>query len=365
MKTTLSLNVVRRFALAFTCCALGACTSSDSGGSPTGTGGGTGGTSAGHAGTSGNAGTTGVGGSSTGAAGTSTGAGGSSTGGTVDVTGTAGNGSGTGGTTTGTAGTAGGMGGNDLGTGGGGTGTGGSSAGTGGIGTGTGGAGGGAVGGNGGSGACAGVFCDGFEGSTKLGTAWTVDNSVTANVVEVVSDKAHTGTNSVHMKFGMGSGATFIHETTGFPFMNNSLWGRVWLYVMNDPTSNGHDVYIEASDGMNTTNHGVRPLNTQSGSMSINIDPSTMGGSGETSASSNKPLPRGAWTCFEWQINATGNSGSVTLYMGGTMLANVAKTYIPNLVYQRVGYEHYNADKAGGDMWIDDFAIGTSRLNCN
>jgi hypothetical protein len=30
----------------------------------------------------------------------------------------------------------------------------------------------------------------------------------------------------------------------------------------------------------------------------------------------------------------------------------------------RVGYEHYAADKAAGDMWIDDYAVGTSRLNC-
>jgi hypothetical protein len=215
----------------------------------------------------------------------------------------------------------------------------------------------GSMGGSG-SGACAGVFCDGFEGSTKLGAAWTVESAVAANVVEVVSTMAHTGTNSVHMKFTTASGATFIHETMGFPIAT-ALWGRVWMYVMNDPSSNGHDVYIEGSTGMNLTNNGVRPLNTQGGNMSINVDPGLNGG--EDGASSNKPIPRGAWTCFEWQITS---AGAVTLYMGGTQLATIAKTKVPALIEMRVGYEHYAADKAAGDMWIDDYAVGTSRLNC-
>ena len=215
---------------------------------------------------------------------------------------------------------------------------------------------------NGGSGACTAAFCDGFEGSTQLPPAWTVDNSVAANVVEVVSSKAHTGTNSVHMKFSGNSGATFIHETMGFPFAMNSLWGRVWLYVMTDPNSGGHDVYIESSTGQNVASNGVRALNTISKNMDINIDPSASGG--EDNASANMPIPRGVWTCFEWQIAATGSMGSVTLFMNGTQIAKVANTMIPNFVYQRVGYEHYDGD-GGGEMWIDDYAIGTSRINCN
>jgi len=169
---------------------------------------------------------------------------------------------------------------------------------------------------------------------------------------------AHTGKNSVHMKITTAGGATFIHETMGFPIAT-ALWGRVWMYIMNDPTSNGHDVYIEGSTGMNITNNGVRPLNTQGGKMSINVDPGLNGG--EDGASSTMTLPRGAWTCFEWQITT---AGGVTLYMGGTQLATIAKTKVPALIDMRVGYEHYAADKAAGDLWIDDYAVGTTRQNC-
>jgi hypothetical protein len=240
--------------------------------------------------------------------------------------------------------------------------TGGSSTG----GSGTGGAAAGSGGGMpaGGMGACNAVFCDGFEAGLTLGTAWVQDKGVPANTIEVVTGMAHTGTNSVHMKFTTAAGATFIHEAAGFPAPMNSLWGRVWLNVMT-ATNGGHTVYIEASDGVagTMTNHGVRPLNTQSSMMSINVDPNASGG--EDSKSANMPLARGKWTCFEWQIAATGGKGSVTLYMDGTQIATIPSTTIPPLAYMRVGYEHYNADSAAGDMWIDDFALGTSRVTCN
>lgn len=313
MSTTMTYG--RGFVVTLVGCLLAGCGSSSSAPASTGGAPGTGGSGTG--GVSATGGVTGTGGSVS-----STG--GSGTGGAVTATG----GSGTGGTAAG---------------GGGGRGAGGAAAG-------------GAAGGS--NAACNGVFCDGFEAGTTLGAAWTVDNAVPANVVEVVSGMAHTGTNSVHMKFATNQGATFIHETMGFPAPMNSLWGRVWLYIMT-PMNNGHDVYIEASSGMNTTNTGVRALNTQNGSMAINVAPPDQG------PSANMPLPRARWACFEWHIATTGANGIVTLYMDGTQLA-VAPSYpIPALVYQRVGYEHYAADTVGGDMWIDDYAIGTTRITCN
>lgn len=350
------LGIGRGLALGLACCAaLAACvgsggdSSSGTGGAPAATGSGGASTSSGGAPFQSSSGGAPVSNGSGGAVPVSSG--GSGTGGTPDMTGSGGALPTSSGGVTGSAGA---------------PGSGGASPVGGSKGTGATSAGGssGSVGGSSAPGACAGVFCDGFESGTTLGSAWTVDNAVTGNVVEVVTTMKHSGNNAVHMKFGTGQGATFIHETMGFPAPMNSLWGRVWVYYMTDPSSAGHDVYIEASDGIMNTQHGVRPLNTQGGSMTINVDPSTVGGAGETSASANKPLPRGAWTCFEWQIAATGGSGSVTLYMGGTQLATVPKVGIPNLVYMRVGYEHYAADKAGGEMWLDDYAIGTTRQNC-
>lgn len=316
----------RKFALALSCCALAACAPSVV--SPAG---GSGGANAGSGGSS-----SGSTGGVTGSGGASIGSGGAGTGGAAAGTG----GAGTGGATPG---------------------TGGANMSTGGRGAGGAATGGSAAGGSaaGGSGTCAGVLCDSFE-RAMLGADWTVDNSVAANVVEVVTDRAHTGTNSVHMRFGTTATATFIDETKGFPAVNDSYWGRVWLFVMTGLEA-GHHVYIEGSTGVNPGNTGVRALNTQgNGLIATNIAPPDTGGT------STVPMPQGMWTCFEWQVIATAGTGGVHLFMNGTEVPGTVALNrpIPNLVKQRIGYERYSAGTAG-DLWIDDYAIGTTRINCN
>jgi len=230
--------------------------------------------------------------------------------------------------------------------------------------------------GDGGAGCAGAVFCDGFENAATLAadTDWKVDNSLTTNVVEIVTNKAHNGSNSVHLGFATtASFATYIDETKGFP--NTSYWGRVWYFVMNSPEA-GHQVYVDGTDGTNLTMYGVRPLNTQgSGMIAVNVDPG-VGGKGETGGTSTVAMPQGMWTCFEWQVTGVGSTGNVTLYMAttsdvaaGKMGAEVPNTAamgvpIPALIEQRIGYERYGTGTAG-DIWMDDYAIGTARIGCN
>jgi hypothetical protein len=228
-----------------------------------------------------------------------------------------------------------------------------------------GGSGGAASSGDGGAGCpAAAVFCDGFEGGTTLGSAWTIDNSVAANTVTVVSTKSHSGSNSVHMSFAAEAGATFIDEKMGVT-AKGTVWGRVWMYP-NTEAGNGigpdpHVVYIEAEPA-GFTGHsatGVRPLNTQSGQIAINVDPP------DTGPRVNMVLPRGAWHCFEWEISGIGGTGSVALYMDGTLLATDTGTAIAAIGEMRTGYEHYNAGTTTGDLYLDDYAVGPTRLGCN
>jgi hypothetical protein len=212
------------------------------------------------------------------------------------------------------------------------------------------------------------AFCDDFEASATLGSAWTTDNTLGATVKVVNTyattpgpTMAHSGTNSVQIGFTTGSGYAMLVEKAGFP-APMGYWGRVWLYIETPTTDAGHDVYIEGSTGMNLGNNGVRPLNTQRGDMTINIDPV---GTGEAGANTTTAIPRGAWTCFEWQISATSGTGDVVLYAGGATMPTVSLKAQPigALTEQRVGYERYAAGTAG-NLWIDDYVIGPARLGC-
>jgi hypothetical protein len=216
------------------------------------------------------------------------------------------------------------------------------------------------------------TFCDNFDAAASLGTAWSTDNTLGATVKVVNTftttpgpTMAHSGTNAVQISFMTGSGYAMIVSKMGFPAPPAAAgyWARAWLYVETPPASDmGHTVYIEGSTGTNLGNNGARPLNTQGGKMSINLDPV---GTGEASANTTTAVPRGAWTCFEWHISATGGNGDISLYVAGAMTAVATLTAkpIPALIEQRIGYERY-AGGVAGSLWIDDYAIGSARLGC-
>ena len=211
------------------------------------------------------------------------------------------------------------------------------------------------------------AFCDDFEASAMLGSAWTIDNTLGATI-SVVSTytatpgptMAHSGKNAVQISFTTGSGYGMLVNKSGFPDAMG-IWGRVWMYIETPATDTGHDVYIEGSTGVTLNMYGIRPMNSQKGNLSINQSQMGLSESGPTST---MPVPRGAWTCFEWNISASGASGTLALYVGGAaMPLQSLNSQIPTLVESRLGYERF-APGTAGNLWIDDFAIGSARLGC-
>ena len=193
-----------------------------------------------------------------------------------------------------------------------------------------------------------------------LAPEWMLDNSVTANTIEVASTQHHSGTNAVHIKYGTAAMATYLDAAKGFPFPNDSYWGRVWMYAMTGLES-GHHVYIEARVAGGNDHTGVRALNTQgNGMIATNLESSDKGGT------SSVALPQAKWACFEWHITSTGGTGGVHLYLDGTEVAGTAQTNwaIPHMMKQRIGIQRYGGGTAG-ELWYDDYAVGADRIGCN
>lgn len=279
------------------------------------------------------------------------------TGGSTNV-GTGGDAAGTGGAdATGGSGT----GGSDTsGTGGGATATGGSDAsgGAGGRGQSTGGAAGGATTG-GGCGAAA--FCDDFE-RTMLGTDWVLDGAQAATAVAIDTAQHHSGMSSAHIKYGTAGVAAFLDSPKGYPFPNDTFWGRVWLYAKTTAEPN-HHVYIDLMNSAQKSvspNPSVRILNTQKMSF---IATNTLGDKNATSA---VPMPQDKWSCFEWHITAMGGKGTVELYLDGTVVPGTSQmnVSIPNVDRTRLGMQRFGGGVAA-ELWYDDYAVGAARIGCN
>lgn len=203
------------------------------------------------------------------------------------------------------------------------------------------------------------AFCDDFERNTMLGTEWMLDNPQAANTIEVSTTQHHSGMNAVHIKYGTGAMATYVDAAKGFPFTNDSFWGRVWMYAMTG-TEMGHHVYIEAQVGP-TNKSGVRVLNTQRAALvATNLQV------GDQSGISTVTMPQGKWSCFEWNITATGGKGAVKLYLDGTEVPGTALTNvtIPHVDKTRLGIQRYGGGTAG-ELWYDDYAVGAERVGCN
>ena len=197
------------------------------------------------------------------------------------------------------------------------------------------------------------ILCDSFE-RADLGPDWTLDNSVPATKIEIVSNKAHTGTSSVHISFGMTATQSYISEKTTFPPTGGAFWGRAWIFAML-PLS-GHQIYVEARVASGSDGTGVRPVNTQGTNLALNLESTDAG------TNSNIKMPMGSWACYEWQITGIGGNGTFSAYVDG-MKIGTQNGAIPNLMRQRIGFQRY-AGGTAGEMWIDDVAIGPNRIGC-
>jgi len=224
------------------------------------------------------------------------------------------------------------------------------------------GSGGGGVGAGGSAGggmaaSCSGAtLCDSFE-RTMLGPDWTLDNSTASTVIEVVTNKGHTGTNSVHISFGTTTLQSYISESKSFPAMGNAYWGRAWIF--SSVPLGGHQIYIEARVAAGSDHTGVRSANTfdTKGNLGLNLE------SSDASKNSTVKMPTGTWSCYEWQVTGIGGMGTFTSWVDG-MVIGPQSGAIPALTRQRIGIQRYAAGTAG-ERWIDDVAMGAQRIGCN
>jgi hypothetical protein len=178
------------------------------------------------------------------------------------------------------------------------------------------------------------------------------------------------GAKSLHVHCNVGStahGTLSQHTTDGGALLpGNDFYGRAWVYYSNAGGAGlplgvhswlfnstgpygGGTVTMNMGGGGNRLQlnyHPVAPLTEQS----------KQGGS----------ITSGAWHCLQWEYDGAGNAA--TVWVDGTAAVEVDAGTGWNMGKPwrtiDLGFTHYQALTNPVDVYLDDFALGTTKLAC-
>lgn len=228
------------------------------------------------------------------------------------------------------------------------------------------------------------LLCDDFEASPsggKPGAPWSVSENNGAVVVS--SERAFSGSNSVHCTGNAGRFAQAYFSVTGaplFPAVGQAMYGRMMLWVRDNPVGSIHwtNVSAEGRSAADDYTAFYRVGGQVDGHLLANYW--TEGNSTDCWDHSTTVMPvgdAGGWTCLEWHYQTA--TDELEFWLNGRALDDmhiVGKgegciAHDLNDVWQapaafdvlRLGWEHV-ATTDQRDIWIDDVAVGTTRQGC-
>jgi hypothetical protein len=207
--------------------------------------------------------------------------------------------------------------------------------------------------------ATAGVqLCESFENGLSTAIWTTSQSGDTTAVVDTM--QAARGTKALHVKTTAGNGHAYITEKMTFPAMGNVLYARMFVYLGDALTTNGH---FSLAEGDGTGSAGAR-FGGQNKFLGVGTD----GASGDWTDKDNKLIPAQTWMCFEFELNGTTNDfhgwwddvERAALHRGAAQHAGFV---MPQLTAIWFGWYMYNATEPQ-DLWIDEIAVDFKPIGC-
>jgi hypothetical protein len=226
------------------------------------------------------------------------------------------------------------------------------------------------------------TLCEDFESGVLDPGTWKVQKIGSARH-EIVSDRAASGTRSWHIRTLREAGhGAWLTETRTFPAPDNTIFGRVYMLIAEAP-HNIAQVII--------SHHGRLPASAsyvfgaQLDRFYLTYAPNNP--FKEYWKRSATAFPIGRWTCLEWNVVGTSPSATHFWVDGVELLQAVAgfpgdarrffldaRDAFPAPVFEdlSIGWRvaHTDADSSPApppmvDVWIDDIAIGSTRVGCD
>jgi len=214
--------------------------------------------------------------------------------------------------------------------------------------------------------ATAGVaLCEDFENG--LDTAiWTTTKSGDATI-EVDAAHPARGSKALHIKTA-GSGYAYITEKKTFPATNNILYGRMFVYLGDPFSTDGH---FTLAEGAGTGDPAKIRFGGQYKAFGVGTDG---GGSGDWTDKDDQPFPAQTFICTEFQFKADSNEFHVWLDDAERPLLNRGVTQhasftMPTFNSLWFGYWLYAGSIPGEteaqELWIDEIAVDFKPIGCS
>jgi len=221
------------------------------------------------------------------------------------------------------------------------------------------------------------LLCDGFEEDAIDTALWTVEKSG-SNVVEITSDYAARGANSVHLH--AANDFAYVKNSSIFPVANNDYFGRMFLRVARFSTVDwAHWTIGEAAgngDGSKIRVGGQYKTDAVANRWGIGSDG---GPTGDWTTHDNDPdgaptePPTNTWVCLEWEHK--GSTNETHFFVDGVLHPSLSTTasshggtaddyILPEVTSFWFGWWQYQADTEPFDVWIDEVALDDVRIGC-
>lgn len=237
------------------------------------------------------------------------------------------------------------------------------------------------------------LFCDDFESQAagaQPGPAWTYPFAYKPTID---TTRAARGTKS--LKFSVNSNTPAqIEETETFPAANNTIFGRMFVWMAALPSSPSALAHYTLVAGRGTGSMNEMRLDgwylnqTKQSRYGVGSD----GPLGDTDGdgkddddwhidgTESQSLVRATeWTCLEWQFKGDTNETRIWIdgveqsslhtttdaYYNGGKFSN--RSYVhPQYTALRIGWWVYHADATPSpfELWIDEVAVDKDRIGC-
>jgi hypothetical protein len=218
-------------------------------------------------------------------------------------------------------------------------------------------------------------ICEDFEGTAggQIPSGWTKAGSV-----EVVTDQAFRGTHSLRVNAATNGARRITRSGAPVTALGGAHWGRIY-YRVQTPTPGVfvHSTLVAGSAMSPRDNISieVRPVDTvqnadRTHQFLYNVQPNGRAEFGK--GSSYNWRFDDAWHCAEWHLDYAAQSYS--FYLDNTeitqiRITNGAGNFVNSEIPQTFqslsfGWNNYQAAAPGFVAWIDEIAVGPTRIGC-